>query len=71
MPSDSALLTEAYTSPLRAQHGAALKEIYEAKLKWQFPDRPCKVGLYIPDEPTALEAYELTFWQATHEQVDA
>ena len=51
--------------------GTALKEIYEAKLKWQFPDRPCKVRLHIPEDPAALDEYELTFWQTAHEKVDA
>jgi hypothetical protein len=50
--------------------GRALKEIYVAKLKWQFPDRPCKVSLFVPPDPEALEEYQLTFWQAAHE-VDA
>jgi hypothetical protein len=51
--------------------GTVLKEIYEAKLKWQFPDRPCTVRLYVPDDSTALDDYELTFWQTAHEHVDA
>lgn len=51
--------------------GAALKEIYETKLKWQFPDRPCNVRLYIPEDASALDEYELTFWQTAHENVDA
>ncbi len=51
--------------------GHALKEIYEAKLKWQFPDRPCKVHFRVPENPEELESYELTFWQTTHEVSDA
>ena len=51
--------------------GAALKEIYEAKLKWQFPDRPCSVQLYVPEDTTALDEYELFFWQTANENVDA
>lgn len=51
--------------------GTALKEIYEAKLKWQFPDRPCTVRLYVPEDATALDEYEITFWQTTHEDADA
>jgi len=46
--------------------GRTLKEIYEAKLRWQFPDRPCTVSLYVPDDPEALEDYQLTFWQNVH-----
>ena len=51
--------------------GTALKEIYEAKLKWQFPDRPCTVRLYAPEDATALDEYEITFWQTAHEDADA
>jgi hypothetical protein len=51
--------------------GAALKEIYEAKLKWQFPDRPCAVRLYVPESLDALDEYEITFWQTAHENADA
>jgi len=43
--------------------GYAQKEIYEAKLKWQFPDRPCEVSFFIPEDSEALEQYEITFWQ--------
>jgi hypothetical protein len=48
--------------------GKVLKEIYEAKLKWQFPDRPCAVRLYIPEDIDALDEYELSFWQVAHEK---
>lgn len=51
--------------------GNTLKEIYEAKLKWQFPDRPCKVQLCVPEDPRALDEYEIMFWQTAHEDVDA
>ncbi|MDB6175156.1 MAG: hypothetical protein JWL59_4467 [Chthoniobacteraceae bacterium] len=47
--------------------GAVLREIYEAKLRWQFPDRPCTVVFYVPEDPEALDAYEITFWQKSHE----
>ena len=48
--------------------GKALKEIYEAKLCWQFPDRPCVVDFYIPtDDEDWLLDYQISFWQATHE----
>jgi len=43
--------------------GTSLKEIYEAKLAWQFPDRPCTVSLVVPEDTNDLEAYQLTFWQ--------
>ena len=47
--------------------GNVLKEIYEAKLHWQFPDRPCSVELFIPDDPDDLTGYQLSFWQKSHE----
>jgi hypothetical protein len=47
--------------------GNVLKEIYEAKLHWQFPDRPCSVELFIPDDPGDLTGYQLSFWQKCHE----
>ena len=43
--------------------GRILKEIYEAKLQWQFPDRPCEVSFYEPDEREKLRDFEITFWQ--------
>ena len=51
--------------------GTTLKEIYETKLKCQFPDRPCAVRLYVPENTDALDEYEITFWQTAHENVDA
>ena len=51
--------------------GTTLKEIYEAKLKWQFPDRPCVVQLYAPENSDALDEYQLTFWQSVHENADS
>ena len=47
--------------------GNVLKEIYEAKLLWQFPDRPCTVEFFIPDDPDDLTEYQLSFWQKSHE----
>ena len=47
--------------------GNLLKEIYEAKLKWQFPDRPCVIELYIPLDPDALRDYQVSFWQKCHQ----
>jgi hypothetical protein len=43
--------------------GRILKEIYQAKLQWQFPDRPCEVSLYEPDDRENLMDFEITFWQ--------
>lgn len=47
--------------------GQVLKEIYEAKLKWQFPHLPCTVSFHIPDDSNALDKYEISFWQKKHE----
>ena len=47
--------------------GKVLKEIYEAKLQWQFPDRPCMVEFFIPDDPDDLMEYQVSFWQKCHE----
>jgi len=47
--------------------GNVLKEIYEAKLLWQFPDNPCRVEFYIPEDEDDLMEYQLSFWQKCHE----
>ena len=51
--------------------GNVLKEIYEAKLKWQFPDRPCMVEFYIPEDREDLMDYQISFWQKQHEPGNA
>lgn len=51
--------------------GHVLKEIYEAKLVWQFPNQPCLVELIVPDDPNDLNEYQLTFWQKAHESPSA
>lgn len=43
-----------------------LKEIYEAKLKWQFPDRPCEVLALCPEDENDVMDYQITFWQRKH-----
>jgi hypothetical protein len=48
--------------------GKVLKEIYEAKLRSQFPDRPCVVKFYEPEDRTNLVEYQLSFWQKKHEK---
>lgn len=51
--------------------GRKLREIYEARLQWQFPEKPCTVSFYEPetdDTDNWLLDYEITFWQKTHEQ---
>lgn len=47
--------------------GNILKEIHEAKLQWQFPDRPCTVEFFIPEAPNELTEYQVSFWQKCHE----
>ena len=47
--------------------GNVLKEIYQAKLQSQFPDKPCIVEFSIPDDPEDLVGYQISFWQQRHE----
>ncbi|MDR1935499.1 MAG: hypothetical protein LBS49_07955, partial [Candidatus Accumulibacter sp.] len=47
--------------------GHILKEIHEAKLKWQFPDDPCRVEFYISDDQNDLTQYQISFWQQRHD----
>jgi hypothetical protein len=47
--------------------GNILKEIYEAKLASQFPDKPCIVEFYKPEDEEDLMQYQLSFWQTKHE----
>jgi len=48
--------------------GRILKNIYQAKLAWEFPDRPCVVDFYEPENRNDLQEYQITFWQAKHEK---
>jgi len=48
--------------------GRILKEMWEAKLLWQFPDRPCQVEFYEPEDKLKLSEYQLSFWQKKHEK---
>ena len=50
--------------------GNTLQEIYSAKLAWQFPDRPCEVKFYIPDDQDDLVQYQISFWQKRWDLVD-
>jgi hypothetical protein len=43
--------------------GRLLREIYEAKLAWQFPKRRFEVCFYEPDTEDLFD-YEITFFQA-------
>ncbi|MNF86597.1 hypothetical protein D3C84_690380 [compost metagenome] len=47
--------------------GNTLKEIYESKLKWQFPSKPCTVEFYIPDDDQDFQEYQISFWQNSNE----
>ena len=47
--------------------GNTLKEIYSAKLKSQFPNNPCTVEFYIPEDINDLSEYQVSFWQTKHE----
>jgi len=47
--------------------GNIFREIYEAKLLWQFSSKPCTVELFIPEDVTNLTAYQVTFWQKAHQ----
>ncbi len=51
--------------------GSVLKEIYSAKLRWQFPESPCIVELYVPEDPENLGEYQLSFWQSKHDLTEA
>jgi hypothetical protein len=48
--------------------GNALKETYEARLAYFFPNKPCEVKFYIPDNPGDYDEYQLSFWQKKHER---
>jgi hypothetical protein len=50
--------------------GQTLREIWEAKLRWQFPDRPCVVEFYEPEDRNNLVEFQLSFWQKKHEKID-
>lgn len=51
--------------------GRVLKEIYTAKLALQFPDHPCEVKFYIPEDKEDIFSYELSFYQAGGENLPA
>jgi hypothetical protein len=51
--------------------GNTLKDIYQAKLAWQFPHAPCIVELYAPESDDDFIDYQLSFWQLKHERVQA
>ena len=47
---------------------ATLKEIYQAKLQLEFPDRPCVVETNVPEDVEALDEYTLSFWQKSWDE---
>jgi hypothetical protein len=47
--------------------GNVIKEIYQAKLQYQFPNRLCIVEFLIPDDPEDFVGYQISFWQKDHE----
>jgi hypothetical protein len=46
--------------------GECLRKIYEARLNYLFPEKPCTVEFYKPEDPNDLEQYQLSFWQKKH-----
>ena len=50
--------------------GSIVREMWEAKLRLQFPDRPCKVEFYVPDDPEELWEYQISFWQTAWDSAD-
>ncbi len=46
--------------------GNLLKQIYEVKLRRDFPGRPCTVEFYRPEHRDDLMGYEISFWQTKH-----
>ena len=47
--------------------GNALKKIYEARLAYLFPQKPCTVEFYVPSDPSKVDEYQISFWQIKHE----
>lgn len=48
--------------------GNTMKEIYEYKLRSQFPDRPCIVEFQKPENQNDLVEFQLSFWQKKHDK---
>ncbi len=47
--------------------GNTLKDLYEAKLAYQFPNKPCIVEFYIPEDKDHIVDYQISFWQKKHD----
>ena len=43
--------------------GGIMEEMWSAKLRDDFPDQPCTVEFYVPDDPEELQDYQISFWQ--------
>lgn len=48
---------------LRKGFSEPAKEIYEAKLRWQFPERQVVVEFHVPEDDEKLAKYQSAFWQ--------
>lgn len=62
---------EQVTSDKVVALGKVLKEIYTAKLKLQFPEHPCEVQFYIPENKEDIISYQLSFFQIGGENLPA
>lgn len=58
---------DALTEDKIAVLGCTLKEMYQAKLMWQFPHAPCIVDFQEPTIGGDFHDYQISFWQARHE----
>ncbi len=47
--------------------GRVLGEIYRARLKTLFPEKPCTVEFHIPEDADDLVGFQISFWQTCHE----
>jgi hypothetical protein len=47
--------------------GNTLQKIYDAKLQLEFPDRPCTVRFYVPENVDDVDEYQISFWHRAHE----
>lgn len=47
--------------------GRVLEEIYNVRLKTLFPEKPCTVEFYIPEDADDLVGHQISFWQTCHE----
>ena len=47
--------------------GRVLQQIYQVKLRSDFPDSRCAVDFYIPPDPAELDQYQITSWKLRDE----